>query len=452
MNEFVLSKKRIIAAAVLALGALTTTTLLTGCGGDDAVAATQPDTSSGITANRVDLIRGDAPELAAYGDQKVGVRTLEFTNPGQVDVATIGTTSPLPNPLTTYDRPLKVEVWYPAASTATGTNQITAMMRNGELITLQGKAMQNAAPNTSGGAYPLVIISHGHPGNRHLMTPIAENIASKGYVVVAIDHTDSTYNTLGANGLYSAIVNRPLDQKFVLNKIASLAQDSSSFLYGLANTNNTAIIGYSMGGYGTLVTLGAGINAATATAYPLAAQHLSGSDTHTAMADSRIKTAVPFAPAGTKHGWISNSALADIQVPVLFIAGSVDGTVGYEDGVRQTWTNTTSVDRSLLTFVGAGHNVGAPMSPPLEAYKFDSTINMHVTNHYIDPVWDNLRMNNISQHFITAWLGKHLKADTSMDAYLNLTTESGTTTDTTWKGFTTGKTQSLKFEKLSAGS
>lgn len=446
MKEFFINRK-IIAAAVLALGAVATTSLLTGCGGEDAVAATQPDTSSGITVNRIDLIRGDAPELAAYGDQKVGVRTLDLVNPNQIDVASITTFNPLPDPLPRYDRPLKVEVWYPADANATGTNQITAMMRNGELITLQGKAIQNAAPKTSGGAYPLVILSHGHPGNRHLMSPIAENIASKGYVVVAIDHIDSTYNTLGANGLDSALVNRPLDQLFVLNKIASLVQDSSSFLHGLANPDNTALIGYSMGGYGTLVTLGAGINQATATAKPLTAQHLSGSASHLAMADSRIKTAVTFAPAGTKHGWIDNSALADIKVPLLFIAGSVDATVGYEDGVRATWANTTSVNRSLLTFVGAGHNVGAPMSPPLEAYKFDSTFNMYLTNHYTDPVWDNLRMNNISQHFITAWLGKHLKADTNMDAYMDLAVDS----DATWKGFASGTAKSLKFEKLSAG-
>lgn len=448
MNEFVISKKRIIAAAVLALGAITTTSLITGCGGDDAVAATQPETLKGITANRIDLIRGDAPELAAYGDLKIGVRTLELVNPNQVDVASIDTSQALPNPLPTYDRPVKVEVWYPADANATGSNQITAMMRNGELITLQGKAIQNAAPDKTGG-YPLVIISHGNPGNRHLLSPIAENLASKGYVVVAIDHVDNTYNTLGTGTTrtYSALVNRPLDQLFVLNKMAALSQDSSSFLYGLANANNTAIMGYSMGGYGTLVTLGAGINQATATAFPLAAQHLSGSTTHTAMIDSRIKTAVTFAPAGTKHNWIDNSALKDIKVPMLFIAGSVDATVGYADGVRATWTNSTSVDRSLLTFVGAGHNVGAPMSPPLEAYKYDSTLKMNLTNHYIDPVWDNLRMNNISQHFITAWLGKHLKADANMDAYMSLAVDS----DTTWKGFTSGTAQSLKFEKLSAG-
>lgn len=449
MSELVISRKKILAAAVLALGALTSSYLLTGCGGaSDAVAATQPDTASGKTTNRVDLLRGDAPDLAAYGSLKVGVRTLDFVNPNQYNAALIDPASPVSSSLPKYDRPITVEVWYPADANATGTNLITAMIRNKELVALKGQAIQNAAPNKSGG-YPLVIISHGNPGNRHLLTPIAENIASKGYVVVAIDHVDTTYNTLTTATArnYSSLANRPLDQMFVLNKIAALSKDASSFLYGLANPDNTAMIGYSMGGYGELVSLGAGINAKTAADYPLAAPFLSGSTSHNNLVDPRIKTGIVFAPAGTYHGWIDNSALAKIKVPMLYIAGSADTTVGYEPGVRTTWQNTTSVNRSLLTFVGAGHNVGAPMSPPLEAYKFDSSVNMFVANHYTDSVWDNLRMNNVSQHFITAWLGKYLKADASMDAYLNLALNS----DSTWKGFPSGTANSMKFESLSAG-
>ena len=41
-------------------------------------------------------------------------------------------------------------------------------------------------------------------------------------------------------------------------------------------------------------------------------------------------------------------------------------------------------------------------------------------DHYADPVWDTVRMNNILQHFVTAFLGKELKGDPDMDAYLSL--------------------------------
>ena len=36
------------------------------------------------------------------------------------------------------------------------------------------------------------------------------------------------------------------------------------------------------------------------------------------------------------------------------------------------------------------------------------------------PVWDTVRMNNIAQHFATAFLGRYLRDDTAMTPYLTL--------------------------------
>lgn len=372
---------------------------------------------------------------------------MDFVNPGQVNVAEIeaiqASTGAVPDTLPIYDRPIKVEMWYPAKQDSKGDHLLSAMLRNGDMITLQGQGIKDAQP-VENKTFPLVIISHGYPGNRYLLSPIAENLASKGYVVAAIDHVDSTYDT--KIKIDSSLINRPYDQAFVLDKMAELSQDSDSFLKGLVDANNTAIIGYSMGGYGTLVSIGAGINQSTAESFPLAAGHLAGSAEHQSMRDSRIKVAVTFAPAGTKHQWIDDSALADISVPVLYIAGSEDPTVGYEDGVRKTWLNTTSVERSLLTFVGAGHCVGAPMPAPIESYQFDSKIGMNLSKHYTDPVWSNIRMNNVSTHFISAWLGKYLNKDSAMNEYLNISVDS----DDSWTGFPTNTARMMKFESLTS--
>ncbi|MEX1036884.1 MAG: hypothetical protein WDZ54_13110 [Sneathiella sp.] len=40
--------------------------------------------------------------------------------------------------------------------------------------------------------------------------------------------------------------------------------------------------------------------------------------------------------------------------------------------------------------------------------------------HYADAVWDTLRMNNIAQHFVTAYFGKELKGDETMQSYLDI--------------------------------
>ncbi|MEL6923864.1 MAG: dienelactone hydrolase, partial [Bacteroidota bacterium] len=53
----------------------------------------------------------DAPELAARGDYAVGVRTIKIVNEDQVDILN----SKAGNEVK-YDRPLMLEVWYPAAA------------------------------------------------------------------------------------------------------------------------------------------------------------------------------------------------------------------------------------------------------------------------------------------------------------------------------------------------
>jgi predicted dienelactone hydrolase len=98
---------------------------------------------------------------------------------------------------------------------AEGSTELKAYLRDGRTeVTLVGQAMRDAAPLAGAEALPLVIISHGYPGNRFLLSHLAENIASKGYVVASIDHTDSTYRSRAAFG--STLVNRSLDQIFVL--------------------------------------------------------------------------------------------------------------------------------------------------------------------------------------------------------------------------------------------
>ncbi len=60
-----------------------------------------------------------------------------------------------------------------------------------------GKALRDAPP-AAGERFPLVIVSHGYPGSRTFLTYLTENLASKGYVVAAIDHTDSVFGRQAA--------------------------------------------------------------------------------------------------------------------------------------------------------------------------------------------------------------------------------------------------------------
>ena len=378
--------------------------------------------------NRIDLVRPDAPQLAARGAFGIGVRTVDLVHPDQPDIVHIEAGKPIPR----YDRKLTVEIWYPAEipAGAKGGDYTGVFLRDGETqVTLHGQALRDAAPKTPDAAgYPLVIISHGYPGNRFLLSPLAENLATKGYVVASIDHPDSTYNDQVKFG--STLVNRPLDQKFVLDEMARLSGESGRFLSGLVDASHTAVIGYSMGGYGAVITAGGGITQRStegdwgALGGALAI-HIAGSDTHERLIDPRIKAVVAIAPWGMTRGFWDEAGLAGVRKPVFFVAGSVDDVAGYETGVKKIFEQSVNADRYLLTFENANHNAAAPMPAPAESWAMSAKLGFPPFDHYADPVWDTVRMNNILQHFVTAFLGKELKGDPAMAAYLSLVENSG---------------------------
>ncbi len=379
--------------------------------------------------------RPDAPELAARGALAVGVRTLVAEHADQLDVLRASADKPDPR----YTRKLVLEVWYPARLAA-GQKEHTVYTdvlgsgpndpkRPNTPFQFNGRALRDAAPlppalTATAGAdgvaspaaapvrYPLVIVSHGYPGSRLQMSYLTENLASKGYVVVAIDHPEST--RADKAGFPSTLLNRRLDDLFVLNTVAAWARpDSGNFLSGVVDADNAALIGYSMGGYGALNTVGAGISASAVAYVPggKLAVNQQGNPQYEAARDPRIKAVVAFAPWGGEQKVWDPAGLAGIRTPTLFITGD-------KDGVLKLFQQAVNADRYLLTYVGGRHN--AAPNPPSPAH----WSNPDDFQSYSEPVWDSRRINNINQHYVTAFLGIHLKA-APLQAYL----------DDNWKGF-----------------
>jgi predicted dienelactone hydrolase len=380
----------------------------------------------------------DAPELAPRGEYKIGVRTLEFVHKGQVDVLkSKNGIDP------TYDRPIKVEVWYPA-NVPTDANDIvtyddvlgTSNDPKRPLIpfTFLGRATRDATPKTTDGAFPLIVVSHGYVGSRFLLTYLTENLASKGYIVVAIDHTESTFRDAG--GFPSTLLNRSKDILFVLNQVAELGKSNSkNFLSGLVDAENTALIGYSMGGYGVLNVAGAGYSDqsiklfGTLTGGSKAIEvRTSNNAEYKASLDSRIKAVVAFAPWGMERGVWDAEGLKGLKLPTFFVAGSQDDVSGYEKGIKAIYTGAVNANRYMLTYLNARHNV-APNPPPVESLKAGLPFNEYY--RYAEPSWNERRINNINQHFVTAFLGIHLKKK-DFGKYLELKENSN---EKTWMGF-----------------
>lgn len=380
----------------------------------------------------------DAPELSARGEYKVGVRTLDLIHKDQLDILKHkGGVTPK------YDRPIKVEVWYPA-EVPSGKEAIEVyhevLGNNGDPkrplvpFDFKGRALRDAEVKKSESAYPLVILSHGYTGSRLLFTYLSENLASKGYVVVSIDHTESTFRDAG--GFHSTLLNRSLDQLFVLDEMDRLSKaNSGNFLSGLVDASNTGIIGYSMGGYGVLNTAGAGYSQAGLTAFKVISGgsdalkiRTAGNEAYAKSQDSRIKAVVAFAPWGMERGAWDAQGLAGLKVPTFFVAGSQDDISGYEKGIKAIYEGAVNSDRYMLTYMNARHNI-APNPPPHEALKAALHIDEYL--RYAESAWDQRRINNVNQHFVSAFLGIHLKG---MDykKYLDIPQDSN---KKTWKGF-----------------
>ncbi len=411
--------------------------------------------------NRIDTVTPMAPELASYGPQAIGVRTIEVTDRNRPDILN---TRP-GEPTVRYDRTLTLEVWYPAVlgpdQNPVGDYNGVATRDPSVRVTLHGRAVRDAAPAKSAGGFPLVVISHGYPGDRLLLAHLGENLASKGYVVASIAHKDSTYEDQKA--FASTLYNRPFDQLFVVDEMDRLGRaGSGSFLSGLVDAAHTGIVGYSMGGYGVVNVIGGGFRDETvdlpvAPPNHLLAERTAGNPAYPKSMDPRIKAAIAIAPWGMTVGAWDAEGLKGIRTPVLFVAGSADDVSGYEKGTRAIFEGAVNADRSLLTFIGANHNAGAPIPAPAETYVAREG-RPPGFGHYADAVWDTVRMNNILDHFATAYFGTWLKGEADKQTYLDLVPIGGdavyavdkdgkpTPAFTYWKGFKRGTAVGLMFE------
>lgn len=381
------------------------------------------------------------PELAQTGKYDVGVRTIDIVNPAQFDVLT----------KSNKDRLLKVEIWYPTPDTpsskrATYDNQT----RSGISFSLQGKAYRDQAVlvASNGEKYPLIVLSHGYTGYRSIMYYLGEHLASHGYIVAAIDHTDSTnaevdYNNAPFSGFVSTLLNRSRDQQFTLDNLTT----TTSFISPVIDKENAGLIGYSMGGYGAVNTIGGcySFNQGSASAFTgikEAAQlteavallnSCAGGQYKNITVDPKWKAAIALAPWGGQHQLFSVDKLASITTPVMYIAGSLDDVSGYA-GITSLYKHTGSDHAYLLTYDNARHNI-APHPAPLSARSNEIDI-----GHYYDATWSNVQLNNINKHFALAMMDCHIKDIIARCEYLDLSESSNQTQvdgklAPVWQGF-----------------
>jgi hypothetical protein len=103
--------------------------------------------------NHIDVVTPAAPELASYGQYDIGVRTLQVTDRNRPDILN----TKAGGPTLRYDRTLTLEVWYSAklAAGQKAGGEYRVITRDPAITaTLYGKAVRDAAPAATDGAFP----------------------------------------------------------------------------------------------------------------------------------------------------------------------------------------------------------------------------------------------------------------------------------------------------------
>ncbi|RST19574.1 alpha/beta hydrolase [Streptomyces sp. WAC05374] len=198
------------------------------------------------------------------GRAEVGRSTLHLVDPSRQDLW-----------VPERRRELMVDLYYPARSTA-GAPSRYSDRREAELLLAEVGVRDESVVETLSatrthsavharprpGKHPLVLLSPGFGAPRFTLTTLAEDLASRGYVVAAVDHAYESSGTVFPGGrvltcvacrkaeteedIRRATVNRGQDLSFVLDRLTG---PRPAWRYaGLVDRQRMGAAGHSLGG------------------------------------------------------------------------------------------------------------------------------------------------------------------------------------------------------------
>jgi predicted dienelactone hydrolase len=238
-------------------------------------------------------------EVSQRGRYGVGVTTLELVDPSRA-------TAPNRDDPGSPDRRMSVEVWYPAAATATAPEQ------------------RDIAVDPAGGPYPLIIFAHGFSAFARQSASYTQHLASHGYVVAAPGFPQTRIDTPGGPRLWG-VLDQPADVSFVIDQMLERSAASDGAFAGSIDKDRIGMTGHSLGGLTTMLTA------------------------YGAMRDPRIKAFAPISPIGC----LLPAGLGATSVPLMVIGGTRERIVD-PSGNRSAYT-AASPPKYYAQIIGADH-------------------------------------------------------------------------------------------------
>jgi dienelactone hydrolase len=242
--------------------------------------------SSKDSPQKINLAGNGQASVPALVHVALARQTAALVAPSPTGVSGVGTReiylldSRRANPYVASEtrRELMVRLWYPMAggtSAACTPADYTSPQTWEYFGTLLGTTLPQVVTNScrdaiaAPGPHPVVLLSHGFTGTSTDYTYLAEDLASRGYVVASISHTheatavafpdgrlekgvlgsyltDDWHSDPGTLGFAVAV--RFADLTFVLDQLAALNAGGNSNFSGRLDLSRIAIVGHSLGG------------------------------------------------------------------------------------------------------------------------------------------------------------------------------------------------------------
>ena len=226
------------------------------------------------------------------------------------------------------ERTFTCEIWYPASAGFTSQDIAPETQDSFSVPGRDALRRQTAVRDAAiePGMYPLIAFSHHSGGHRRASTFLCTHLASHGYVVGALDHSeifapelarkDGETDEQRSARAEAWIASRVPDLRFLLDELTQDAQ---------VDATRIGIAGHSFGGWTVLAT---------------------------PEVDSRIKAVVALAPGGNSkpRPGIIRAKLAfqwGRDVPTLYLAGENDTPIPL-DGVYELFERTPATKQMVI--------------------------------------------------------------------------------------------------------
>ena len=209
--------------------------------------------------------------------------------------------------------------------------------------------------SSEGAPFPLIVYSHGFTSTYDGGAYLAEQLASQGYVVIAVNYPLTHFAAPGGPNPKD-VVNQPGDISFMIDTLLEQSQSPDHALTGLVDGSRIGVTGISLGGMTTTLV-----------------------SFHPEMRDPRIGAALSIAgPTAI----FTDKFFSFASVPFLMLAGDIDALVPYPSNAAPV---TDKVANSqLVTIAGASHTGFAGPAAPLRWLTNPDMLGCYMVKERID--------------------------------------------------------------------